>query len=60
MLQDVEQGRALELQALVGAVIELGRITGVPTPTIDAVHALASLLARTLERQQGRLAIQGR
>jgi 2-dehydropantoate 2-reductase len=57
MLQDVEQGRAIELQALVGAVIELGRITGVPTPTIDAVHALASLLARTLEQQRGRLAI---
>jgi 2-dehydropantoate 2-reductase len=58
MLQDVEQGRAIELQALVGAVIELGRITGVPTPTIDAVHALASLLARTLEQQRGRLAIE--
>lgn len=57
MLQDVEQGRAIELQALVGAVIELGRITGVPTPTIDAVHALASMLARTLEQQRGRLAI---
>jgi 2-dehydropantoate 2-reductase len=57
MLQDVEHGRAIELQALVGAVIELGRITGVPTPTIDAVHALASLLALTLERQQGRLAV---
>lgn len=48
MLQDVEAGRPLELQALVGAVIELGVVTGVPTPTITAVHALASLLAQSL------------
>jgi 2-dehydropantoate 2-reductase len=57
MLQDVEHGRAIELAALVGAVIELGRITGVPTPTIDAVHALASLLARTLQAQGGKLQV---
>ncbi len=44
MLQDVEAGRALELEALVGSVIELGRITATPTPTIDAVYALAKLL----------------
>ena len=51
MLQDVEAGRPLELQALVGAVLELGVITGVPTPTIQAVHALASLLAQSLARR---------
>ena len=45
MLQDVEHGRALELQALVGAVVELARIVERPTPHIDAVYALASLLA---------------
>jgi 2-dehydropantoate 2-reductase len=55
MLQDVEQGKAIELDALVGAVVELGRLTGTPTPTIDTVFALASLLADTLQRQQGRL-----
>ena len=49
MLQDVEQGRALELQALVASVIELGQITQTPTPTIHAVYALASLLARNLQ-----------
>jgi len=48
MLQDVEAGRALELAALVGAVIELGEVAGVPTPTIEAVHAATALLARTL------------
>ena len=58
MLQDVEAGRALELEALVGSVIELGRITDTPTPTIEAVYALASLLGRTLQAQGGRLAVQ--
>lgn len=57
MLQDVEAGRPLELQALVAAVMELGRITGTPTPTIDAVHALASLLAQRLQSSQGRLSL---
>ena len=58
MLQDVEQGRALELDALVGSVVELGRLTGTPTPTIDAVYAASQLLAHTLARQQGRLRVQ--
>ena len=58
MLQDVEHGRALELEALVGGVIELGRITGTATPTISAIYAAARLLAQTLERSAGRLQIQ--
>ena len=58
MLQDVEHGRALELEALVGSVVELGRITGVPTPTIEAVYAATSLLGQTLTQQHGRLALQ--
>jgi len=57
MLQDVEQGRPLELQALVGSVLELGTITGIPTPTIQAVYALTSLLARTLATRQAALRI---
>ena len=57
MLQDVEAGRPIELEALVGAVVELGRLTGVPTPHIDAVYECASLLARTLAEQNGRLAV---
>ena len=58
MLQDVENGRALELAALVAAVIELGRIAGVPTPTIEAIHAATALLGRTLTQRQGRLRVQ--
>jgi 2-dehydropantoate 2-reductase len=41
MLQDMEAGRPLELGAIVGAVAELGRRTGVPTPIIESVGALA-------------------
>ena len=57
MLQDVEAGRQLELQALVGAVIEMGQITDTPTPNINAVYALASLLAKTLEQHKASLRI---
>jgi len=45
MLQDLERGRALEIDALVTAVQELGRLTGLPTPTIDIVLALVQLRA---------------
>jgi len=58
MLQDVEHGRALELDALVGSVVELGRLTGTPTPTIDAIYAASQLLAHPLARQHGRLRVQ--
>jgi len=55
MLQDVEMGRPIELEALVGSVIELGRITETPTPNIDAVYALASLLANKLKQHKATL-----
>jgi 2-dehydropantoate 2-reductase len=58
MLQDVEHGRPLELEALVGAVIELGRLTSTPTPHIDAVYACTRLLAKTIGDASGRLSIQ--
>jgi len=52
MLQDVEAGRDPEIDALVGAVIELGRLTGTPTPHIDAAHALVKLLGRTMQEER--------
>jgi 2-dehydropantoate 2-reductase len=58
MLQDVEHGRAPELEALVGAVVELGRLTGTPSPHLDAVYACASLLAKSLHDVKGRLKIE--
>ena len=57
MLQDVEAGRAIEIEALVGSVVELGRITGVPTPSIDAIYAATRLLAHTLAAHNGQLRI---
>lgn len=55
MLQDVEAGRAPEIDALVGSVVELGRLTNTPTPHIDAVYALVKLLARTMDETRGRV-----
>lgn len=49
MLQDLEAGRALEIDALLGAVVELARLTNTPTPHLDAVYALTKLLAKSLE-----------
>jgi len=46
MLQDLERGRSLEIDALVGVVQELGRLTSVRTPVIDAVLALIKEKAR--------------
>jgi 2-dehydropantoate 2-reductase len=45
MLQDAEAGRRLELDALVGAVREVGAVVGVPTPSIDALLGLTRLSA---------------
>ncbi len=46
MLQDLERGRAMEIDALVTSVQELGRLTGRPTPVVDMVLALVQRLAR--------------
>jgi 2-dehydropantoate 2-reductase len=47
MLQDVEAGRPIELDAIVGAVREMGHRLGVDTPMIDALYGLTRLMART-------------
>ena len=46
MLQDLEAGRRLEINAIVGVVSELGRMTDLPTPIIDAVLAVVSMRAQ--------------
>ena len=46
MLQDVDAGRPLELDALVGVVREIGQRVGVATPAIDALFGLARLFGR--------------
>ncbi|HWP44902.1 MAG TPA: 2-dehydropantoate 2-reductase, partial [Blastocatellia bacterium] len=52
MLQDVEAGRPLELEPIVGAVVELGDRLGIDMPHTKAVYACAKLLARSLERER--------
>ncbi len=49
-LQDIEAGRATEIDAIVGAVAELGKLTQIPTPYIDAIYASVKLLEATKER----------
>ncbi len=46
MLQDLDRGRPMEIDALVTVVQELGRLTGIATPSIDTVLALVRLRAR--------------
>ena len=46
MLQDVEALRPLELDALVGAVREIGARVGIATPAIDALFGLTRLFGR--------------
>ena len=46
MLQDLESGRPMEIEPLIGVVAELGRLVGVPTPTIDMVYDLVVLRAK--------------
>ncbi len=57
MLQDIEAGRAIEADALLGSVIELGVLVGVATPRLDAIYAAVKLLSETLARAKGRLVI---
>ena len=51
MLQDVEAGKRLEVEALIGAVVELAGITGVPVPAIRAMHAATLLLDHVIGQE---------
>ena len=48
MLQDVEVGKALEIDGMLGAVVELAEVTGVEVPTLRALYACVSLLGKTI------------
>lgn len=52
MLQDLEIGRPLEIEALTGAVLEMARLTDTPAPSIEAVYGLTKLLDRTRQRPE--------
>jgi 2-dehydropantoate 2-reductase len=57
-LQDVEAGRRIEIDALIGSVIELGELTGVATPAIRAIYALMKLLDKTMAGEHARVVLQ--
>jgi 2-dehydropantoate 2-reductase len=48
MLQDVEAGRSLETEALIGSILEMAKITNTPAPAIESVYALVKLLNRVM------------
>jgi 2-dehydropantoate 2-reductase len=54
MLQDLEAGRPMELEAIVGAVVELGDRLGVPMPSTEAVYACTKLLAQNAASRAAR------
>ena len=57
MLQDVESGKPLEIEGMLGAVVELAEMTGIEVPNLRALYACVSLLDRTI-CQEG-VAIRG-
>ena len=57
MLQDIEHGRAIEIDALLGSVIELARLAQLATPHLDAVYAVTKLLGETVVRSGGGLSL---
>ncbi|MFI4985858.1 MAG: 2-dehydropantoate 2-reductase [Alphaproteobacteria bacterium] len=58
MAQDVEAGRALEVEALSGALVELGRLTATPMPHLAAVHACVKLLDATMAAERCAFVVQ--
>src|SRR6478735_1565351 len=48
MLQDVEAGRPIELQALLGAPLEIARAHAIPTPALDRLYGVTKLMAESL------------
>lgn len=60
MLQDVEAGRDPEIDALVGSVLELARMTDTPVPHIETVFALVKLLAQTMREEKCLIRAQAR
>ena len=52
MLQDVEVGKPLEIDGMLGAVVELAEVTGVEVPTLRALYACVSLLSKTIVDEQ--------
>jgi 2-dehydropantoate 2-reductase len=56
-LQDIEAGRPLEVDCIIGAVVELGDLLGVDVSTTRHVYGLTKMLDRSMRRDQERLAV---
>ena len=52
MLQDVEVGKPLEIDGMLGVVVELAEITAGDVPTLRALYACVSLLNKTIQDEQ--------
>jgi 2-dehydropantoate 2-reductase len=57
MLQDIEHGRAIEIDALLGSVIELARLANVATPHLDSIYAVTKLLGDQVVRSGSELSL---
>ena len=51
MLQDLEAGKPMEVDGMLGVVIELAEVTGVEVPTLKAIYAAVSLLNKTVQEE---------
>jgi ketopantoate reductase len=58
MLQDVEAGRSLETEALIGSILEMAKLTNTPAPSIEAVYALVKLLNKVMLLEGGGVKVE--
>ena len=58
MLQDVEAGRSLETEALIGSILEMARLTNTAAPAIESVYALVKLLNRVMLMEGGGVKVE--
>jgi len=58
MLQDVEAGRSLETEALIGSILEMARLTNTPAPAIESVYALVKLLNKVMLLEGGGIKVE--
>lgn len=57
MLQDVENGRTMEIDTIIGSVVELARLCEVNTPCVDTIHATINLLQIVMNKEKAKLCL---
>jgi ketopantoate reductase len=58
MLQDVEAGRSLETEALIGSILEMAKLTNTAAPAIESVYALVKLLNKVMLLEGGGVKVE--